>query len=512
MSITSKLYDYDACSTRIKLGKKIGQGAFGSVYEGQYWPNPNDRETFQDVAIKVMKIEPRNSMSQPNKVALNLVDGLISAFLASKGCPVSKTIKSILCSENARIQGMNKDFLVIMDMIHGMELKQYASENLPLEIKTSLTKQILEGYVCLHSNLVFHRDIKTENMMVDLTDKHDPRIKIIDFGLSCVDKSDEFDKFMKDNLNIEMYAQVKPYICRRPNGDHIGAALYTPPETNNLGSGAELILLPDVPKTKELRDSFALGCALYEIWQTKGDDVAVDFKVPVRDANDLREYYKKTLRGELPALRIYDKNVPEYIKDITFKLMEYDHAKRITVKEALELFNTEKDDSKESAIAASSSGFGTPLDNRQDINVLVIGEEKEHPSTLIRYATDAMVTVGDNSDIYKIDKESCLCVFEVFEKKFSEWKDIIQDNLGLVSVIFLIIDSQHEKETLEVIKMLKILHKSNTPIYLVDRVRNNYVDTIARQDKIRYIVIPKNHHKDDHKIIEQINNSFNVNL
>ena len=97
MSITSKLYDYDACSTRIKLGKKIGQGAFGSVYEGQYWPNPNDRETFQDVAIKVMKIEPRNSMSQPNKVALNLVDGLISAFLASKGCPVSKTIKSILC-------------------------------------------------------------------------------------------------------------------------------------------------------------------------------------------------------------------------------------------------------------------------------------------------------------------------------------------------------------------------------------------------------------------------------
>merc|ERR1712032_472472 len=45
-------------------------------------------------------------------------------------------------------------------------------------------KQVVEGIRYCHSNLIFHRDLKTENIMIDPLKK----VKIIDFGFSVRQK------------------------------------------------------------------------------------------------------------------------------------------------------------------------------------------------------------------------------------------------------------------------------------------------------------------------------------
>lgn len=530
MSLRTNLYDYDKCDTRVKLSKLLGTGAFGSVYEGQYWPNPNDRETFLDVAVKVIKIQPRTDNSQINRVAYSLFDGLVSAFLASKECPVSKTIKNILCSEPP-VVGYKK-FFVIMEHIKGVELRPYAGQKLSTRVKLSLTEQLLKGFACLHSNKIFHRDIKPENIMIELTDPDSPKVKIIDFGLCCVDGSTEFDKFIKDNVGMDMYGEVAKLLCRNPTGERTGSPLYSPPELSKLGPGKEKVELANTTRSKELRDSFALGCVLYELWQAKNQDMANDFSVIVVERDDLILYYKNTLNGNYPALRIKDGNAPKYIQNIVFRMMEYDYTKRITINQAVKLFEAgdtigtgplkgSASSSTASSIAASSSGLGTPIDTQADITIMIIGEKDEQPFKLARNLTNSGPSVGvfdddseeddDGSELYKIEQESCLCIFDVYQKRFEKWKRIIQENAGLTSIIFLIIDSEHDKETIKVFDMIRELHRSRVPIYLLDRSNNVYVEKMAKQAKLEYIPIPKSH-ENNYRVIQELNDTFNLKL
>lgn len=45
-------------------------------------------------------------------------------------------------------------------------------------------KQLVEAAIKMHSEGVFHRDIKSENVLVE-TESDVPRVRLIDFGCGC---------------------------------------------------------------------------------------------------------------------------------------------------------------------------------------------------------------------------------------------------------------------------------------------------------------------------------------
>lgn len=47
-----------------------------------------------------------------------------------------------------------------------------------------ILKQLVDAAVELHNKCIFHRDIKVENILIQ-TGADVPRVRLIDFGLSC---------------------------------------------------------------------------------------------------------------------------------------------------------------------------------------------------------------------------------------------------------------------------------------------------------------------------------------
>ena len=52
--------------------------------------------------------------------------------------------------------------------------------------------QICKGLSYLHSNNILHRDIKSSNVLLETTDWSNPKIKLGDFGLSCLIENNNY--------------------------------------------------------------------------------------------------------------------------------------------------------------------------------------------------------------------------------------------------------------------------------------------------------------------------------
>ncbi|XP_040004696.1 serine/threonine-protein kinase pim-2-like [Xiphias gladius] len=76
--------------------------------------------------------------------------------------------------------------------------------------KWNIMKQLVEAAINMHSKGVFHRDIKSENILIE-TGSNVPRVRIIDFGCGCIVKK-------------------RPYRC------FSGTPAYGPPEFQISGS------------------------------------------------------------------------------------------------------------------------------------------------------------------------------------------------------------------------------------------------------------------------------------
>lgn len=76
-----------------------------------------------------------------------------------------------------------------MELAGGMVLSKFhksrPDKRLPEKEAAIIFKQILVGLEYCHDNLIFHRDLKTENVMVD----KQMNVKLIDFGFSLRQRS-----------------------------------------------------------------------------------------------------------------------------------------------------------------------------------------------------------------------------------------------------------------------------------------------------------------------------------
>ena len=179
---------------RYRLGKKIGTGAFGEIFEG------TDIFDSSSVAIKL----EHNSVKYPQL----LFEAKLLKSIPGTGIPVMQWF-GIAGEYNA----------MVMDLLgqNLEDLYNYCAKNFSLKTILMITIQMIERLKHVHDNHYIHRDIKPENFLIgkDTTAK---TIYLLDFGLAKRYR-DEYTHIhipLKENRNLTGTARYAS--CNAHNG------------------------------------------------------------------------------------------------------------------------------------------------------------------------------------------------------------------------------------------------------------------------------------------------------
>ncbi|CAG8640894.1 14392_t:CDS:2, partial [Acaulospora morrowiae] len=86
-------------------------------------------------------------------------------------------------------EGVEKDYKLVLEYANKGDLRQYMKRNgamMDWIEKINIVCQILNGLFFLHSNEILHRDLHTENILVQQSETEEIRILIADYGFSKV--------------------------------------------------------------------------------------------------------------------------------------------------------------------------------------------------------------------------------------------------------------------------------------------------------------------------------------
>merc|ERR1711936_617533 len=145
-----------------KIDSVIGKGGFGTVFSAT-----RKKDKMQVAVKEVYKA----------KIIKKTADGKtpLEVALMEQVQNVVGIIKIIEFFE------MPESFFIVMEKFHCQDLFDYISERgaLTEDKARNIFKQLLETILMCHNNGVLHRDIKDENILIDVKTE---KIKLIDFG------------------------------------------------------------------------------------------------------------------------------------------------------------------------------------------------------------------------------------------------------------------------------------------------------------------------------------------
>ena len=149
-------------SGRYVLGDQIGSGGMAVVYLA--W----DKELGREVAVKILRSEYNEDQDFVRRFNLE-------AQAASK-----------MSHENiVGVYGVGQDGdtrYIVMEYVRGRTLKEVIRQagRIKPERAVQITLKILAAVDCAHRSHVVHRDIKPQNILVDV----EGNIKVADFGIA----------------------------------------------------------------------------------------------------------------------------------------------------------------------------------------------------------------------------------------------------------------------------------------------------------------------------------------
>ena len=290
----NKLNDYE------QMGE-LGRGAYGCVYRGRH------RATGKEYAIKKTHIDNRN-------------DGIPSTTIREIAILMELEHRNIVHMEDTVM--MDNDIYFIQEYCN-TDLAKFLgqmddSQRLPPSFIKNFLKQILEGVAYCHSQRIIHRDLKPANIL--LAGPQNELIKLADFGLARA-----------------FSIPIKPYTkC-------VVTLYYRSPE-----------LLLEMNEYATPVDIWSVGCIFAELAINqilfKGDNetnqLATIFRLMGRPTEQSwpgitqNQKFSAIQWPDYGTFDLRDLIKPEQIDDqgldLLKKMLEYEPARRITAKQALQ--------------------------------------------------------------------------------------------------------------------------------------------------------------------------------
>lgn len=197
--------------------------------------------------------------------------------------------------------GNKLEFFEIMELIEGDNLSALASSKILSEQdKMQIAQDLLSGLVSLSEKGIIHRDIKTENVLIDFSHSS-AKAKIIDFNLAC-----EIDDSIKKSK-----AQFNAFYCA--------------PEY------AQALIAQDLQDSEQLTsvmtpklDVWAIGCLLYQLL-LDGHLPWLDIEITPPDMDGWTESEKK--KQELSEIYTYQKKMLSMISSLPETWLDTQHDK-----------------------------------------------------------------------------------------------------------------------------------------------------------------------------------------
>ncbi|KAK9054521.1 hypothetical protein SSX86_025599 [Deinandra increscens subsp. villosa] len=192
-SPAAKRQEWEIDPSNLIIKSVLARGTFGTVHRGIY--------DGIDVAVKLLDWGEEGHRSEAEIQSLRAAFTQEVVVWHKLDHPnVTKFIGATMGSSELHIQtetgqiGMPSNICcVVVEYLPGGTLKSYLIKNrrkkLPFKVVVQIALDLARGLSYLHSQKIVHRDVKTENMLLDKT----RTVKIADFGVARVEASNPND-------------------------------------------------------------------------------------------------------------------------------------------------------------------------------------------------------------------------------------------------------------------------------------------------------------------------------
>ena len=320
---------------RFVVGRKIGEGGMGSVYEAE------QIHLGRRVAIKVM--HPRYALSSSARLRF------------AREARVASTLRHPNAVEIYDFGEYGATMFLAMRLLHGQSLRSIVDWDLPpipVERAIQITRQVADVLVAAHKAQLVHRDIKPENIFIERNADNEDRVCVVDFGLSFIEDSEESGRMTREGV-IQ------------------GTPEYLSPEQ---ARGEEVSVESDI---------YSLGCVLYEMLTC---DPPFQGNVGVIVA---RHMYTeaKPLRESRPDL-----SFPPWVEDLVGSMLAKPIGVRPTAEVLCEAIDEAKRRERQSGVAGT-----TPVLDRMGRMLSLVPEISETPlAASVIVAVPALLDINED--------------------------------------------------------------------------------------------------------------------
>uniref|UniRef100_A0A0D9WK43 non-specific serine/threonine protein kinase n=1 Tax=Leersia perrieri TaxID=77586 RepID=A0A0D9WK43_9ORYZ len=185
--------DWEIDPAKLVVRGVIARGTFGTVHRGVY--------DGHDVAVKLLDWGEDGHRSEQDIAAVrSAFSQEVSVWHKLDHPNVTKFIGAVMGARDLNIQTENGHLgmpsnvcCVVVEYLPGGALKGFLIKNrrkkLAFKVVVQIALDLARGLSYLHSKKIVHRDVKTENMLLDKT----RTVKIADFGVARLEASNPSD-------------------------------------------------------------------------------------------------------------------------------------------------------------------------------------------------------------------------------------------------------------------------------------------------------------------------------